>query len=190
MRRLLDVLLLEHGADAPSFPTIVAAGSNASMPHATPSDRVIQGNDLVIIDFGATFEGYHSDTTRTIKANNRDFSAPEARIIEAVLSSHQRGVSEMKPGKTGGEVDLCVRRTFSEEDEPFFIHGLGHGLGLQIHEYPFIVPNSNDDIAPRNVATIEPGLYFPGNCGVRIEDSYVISKDENTRLSRLPLVIA
>lgn len=190
VRRLLDLLLLEHGADAPSFPTIVASGSNASMPHATPSDRVIQGDDLVIIDFGATFNGYHSDTTRTIKASNRDFSAPEARIIEAVLAAHQHGVSEMKPGRTGGEIDMSVRNTFSEEDRPFFIHGLGHGVGLEIHEYPFIVPNSTDDISPRNVATIEPGLYFSGNCGVRIEDCYVISEAENIRLSRLPLVIA
>ena len=189
VRRLLDILLLEHGADALSFPTIVATGSNASMPHATPSDRVIEGEDMVIIDFGATFEGYHSDTTRTIKASNRDFSASEARIIEAVLEAHEHGVSELKPGRIGAEVDLSVREKFGEENKPFFIHGLGHGVGLEIHEYPFLVPNSTDEISLRNVATIEPGLYFSGNCGVRIEDCYVISKAENTRLSGLPLVI-
>lgn len=190
IRRTLDQLLLENGADASSFPTIVAAGPNASMPHATPSDRVVEATDMIIIDFGATFEGYHSDTTRTIKASNRDFTAFEARIVEEVLSAHQCGVASLRVGASGGDIDQCVRDHMNADNRGRFIHGLGHGVGLEIHEYPFLVPNSTDEVSLQNVATIEPGIYYPNLFGVRIEDTYRVTSEGNLRLSSLPLVIA
>ncbi len=190
VKRAMDQLLLQFGADEPSFSTIIASGPNGSVPHATPSDRVIEGNDLVIIDYGATYKGYHSDTTRTVKANNRQFDANESSTIESVLAAHQYGVTKVISGSIGNEVDKSVREFFSEDERKNFIHGLGHGVGLEIHEYPFLIPGSNDVISDRNVVTVEPGLYYPGMHGVRIEDCYVVQSGEKTKLSSLPLVIS
>lgn len=173
----LDVAMRRLGAEDRAFETIVASGPNAAMPHARPGPRVIRRGDPVVVDFGATVDGYRSDMTRTFFAGGTPVGTMR-EVYDAVLASQQAGVAAVRAGVTGGEVDDVCRRTLTEAGYgEAFEHGTGHGVGLDIHEGPSVGPGSAGILARGAVVTVEPGAYLAGIGGVRIEDTVVVTDD-------------
>ena len=175
--RTVERSLWEFGADGAAFETIVASGPNASRPHNKPGDRVIQLGDVVVIDMGAVFAGYRSDITRTIcmgKANE------QFNEVYHVVHEAQRSAEELAgPGVNVAALDAVARDVIhSYGYGKYFTHGLGHGIGLDVHELPRISGGSDEVLSEGMVFTIEPGIYIPGWGGVRIEDMLVIDKEE------------
>ncbi|WP_280366739.1 M24 family metallopeptidase [Nocardia wallacei] len=171
--RELEWLMFEHGAAAVSFETIVAAGANSAVPHHRPTDAVLAAGDFVKFDFGAVVGGYHSDMTRTLVLGEpADW---QREVYELVRASQRAGREALKPGAGCGEVD-CAARTVIEDagHGELFVHGLGHGVGLQIHEAPGIAKTGTGTLLEGMAVTVEPGVYFPGRGGVRIEDTLVV----------------
>jgi Xaa-Pro aminopeptidase len=174
--RELEALMLDHGADAISFETIVAAGANSAIPHHRPTDAVLAHGDFVKIDFGALVAGYHSDMTRTfVLGKAADW---QLEIYQLVSESQRAGREALCPGADLRDVDgaarqLIVDAGYGEQ----FSHGLGHGVGLQIHEAPGIGATSTGTLRAGAVVTVEPGVYLPGRGGVRIEDTLAVGDD-------------
>lgn len=172
----LESYMRTHGADKVAFDLIVAAGPNGAMPHATVSERAIQAGEPIVMDLGATFDGYHSDLTRTIYLGEPDEGFRE--VYELVLSAQQAAEETIKPGMTGKEADAIARRVIEEAGYgEQFGHGLGHGVGLAVHEKPRLGKLSEDVLKPGMVFTVEPGIYIPSWGGVRIEDIVFLGED-------------
>ena len=175
--RALESAMLDHGAEGPSFETIVASGPNGARPHARPSDRVIGATgagELVVLDFGALCDGYHSDMTRTFVVGEP--SATQARMLEVVRASQAAGVAAVRAGAPAVGIDAACRAVIDEAGwSDAFVHGTGHGIGLAIHEEPRLSPESTALLAPGHCVTVEPGVYLPEHGGVRIEDSVVVT---------------
>jgi Xaa-Pro aminopeptidase len=169
----MEQLLREEGGHDRAFDVIVASGPNAALPHAHPGDRVVGRGETVIVDAGAVVDGYCSDCTRTFATGPLP-----ARLAEAYRVCHeaqQRAVDGIAAGMTGREADALAREPIdASEFEGLFGHGLGHGVGLLVHEAPGARVESTDVLEPRNVLTIEPGIYAPGEGGIRIEDLVVV----------------
>jgi Xaa-Pro aminopeptidase len=168
--RMVEQYLIEH-ADGPSFPSIVASGPNAAVPHAVPSDRSIEAGEVVKIDIGARVSGYCSDMTRTICLGTpRDSRLSEIHAI--VLEAQEYAEKHVRPGMTGRQADSLARDIIARAGYPdAFTHGLGHGIGLEVHERPSLSQSRGDEpLQPGMVFSIEPGIYLPGWGGVRIED--------------------
>ncbi len=165
----LEAAMRRAGADAPGFDTIVAFGPNAAEPHHRPTDRPLARGDLVKMDFGALVDGYHSDMTRTVA-----FGEPGGRAREvygAVWEAQRAGVDALVSGATGGHVDTVARDAVAAAGfAEAFTHGLGHGVGLEIHEGPSLRRDGADVVPVDSVVTVEPGVYLDGEFGVRIED--------------------
>jgi Xaa-Pro dipeptidase len=182
----LTVNLFQQGSDLdlPFFP-IVASGPNSANPHATPSDRKLSRGDLLIIDWGASFNGYISDLTRTFSLAKMD---PEKeKIARIVASANRAGRRSAKPGIAAHEIDDASRLVITKAGYgDYFIHRTGHGIGLEAHEAPYIHSGNKLKLSPGMAFTIEPGIYFPGEGGVRIEDDVVITSDGAEILSTLP----
>jgi len=172
---LLEQTFRELGADGPAFETIVAAGERGALPHGRASDRVLSRGDMVVIDFGATAAGYHSDTTRTIVIGEP--TPEQARVIEAVRQAQLASMALMKPGVTTDEVDRRAREVLAGEQHAFG-HGLGHGIGLQVHERPYLSSSDHTALRPGMVITNEPGIYIPGWGGARLEEMVLITQAE------------
>ncbi len=172
--RELESLMLDHGADAVSFETIVAAGSNSAIPHHRPTDAVLAAGDFVKIDFGALVAGYHSDMTRTfILGPAADW---QLEIYELVAAAQRAGREALRPGAGLSDVDAAARQLIVDAGYGHqFGHGLGHGVGLQIHEAPGIGARSAGTLLAGSVVTVEPGIYLPDRGGVRIEDTLVVA---------------
>lgn len=171
----LERLMIDLGANARAFETIIASGPNSAIPHHQPTNRIVQPGDLLKIDFGAQFQGYLSDCTRTFVIGKPQNWQRE--IFEAVLAGQSLGRQIAKPNLGFNELDVRVRSVISEKGfGDFFKHGLGHGVGLIIHEDPFLSPKSDGKIAADMVFTIEPGIYLPNQGGVRIEDTGVVTE--------------
>ncbi len=164
------------GAEGPSFDSIVAAGPHGALPHAHPREVAVQRGDLVVIDWGARLGGYCSDCTRTVAAGE---PGEEARAAyELVLGAQLAGVEGALAGAAGSDVDATARAVIDAGGEgEYFGHGLGHGVGLEIHEAPRLSQRSKDTLQAGNVVTVEPGVYLPGRLGVRIEDLLVVQDD-------------
>lgn len=178
----LDDQMRLMGAESVSFDTIVASGPNGSRPHAQPTDRVIDDGDLVVIDFGATFDGYHSDMTRTFMVGSP--SSRQTEMLDAVLSSQQAGVDAVRAGVAARDVDKACRDVLEAAGMgEAFTHGTGHGIGLEIHEAPTVSWASDDTLVAGNVVTVEPGVYLGEHGGVRVEDSVVVTADGMIRLT-------
>ena len=181
---------LEHymrtlGSERPAFQTIIASGVRGSLPHGVASDRVIARGELVTMDFGAVCAGYHSDITRTICVGRAD--ARQREIYDAVLSAQMRALAALRPGVTGIEVDRVARDSLAEKNfEQYFGHGLGHSLGLEIHEEPRLSKAGKHIMQPNMLITDEPGVYIPGWGGIRIEDTVLITADGSEPLTRAP----
>ncbi len=165
--------LREHGSEPIPFAVIVASGPNAALPHATPGDRPIREGEPIVIDLGATWQGYCSDITRTLFLGH--VSAPFDAVYETVLRGQKAALDGVRTGMNASEADGLARKVIAQAGlEQEFTHGLGHGVGLQIHEAPSVSSRSTDALDEHVVFTIEPGVYLPGNGGVRIEDTVVL----------------
>ncbi|MBQ8135931.1 MAG: aminopeptidase P family protein [Clostridia bacterium] len=172
----LDYTMLSLGADALAFHTIAAAGAHGSLPHAVPSDRVICEGDMLTLDFGARKNGYDADMTRTIAFGEP--SAEMKRVYETVLQAQLECEAMLRPGASCREIDAHARRVIDGAGYAGrFGHGLGHGVGIDIHEQPRLSTTSEDLLFPGHIVTVEPGIYIPGLGGVRIEDTCVITED-------------
>jgi Xaa-Pro aminopeptidase len=182
--RAAEARIRELGAD-PSFPAIVAAGPNGALPHAEPGEREIGRGELVVFDMGAKLDGYCSDGTRTYATGD---PGEEARAVyEVVREAQQAALDAIKAGVEGEAVDAVARKVIETAGHgDHFGHGLGHGVGLEVHEGPRLSLRSDDVLAPNEVVTVEPGVYLPGKLGVRIEDLVVVSEDGLRNLSGLP----
>jgi Xaa-Pro aminopeptidase len=172
--RELEALMLDHGADGVSFETIVAAGANSAIPHHRPTDALLAAGDFVKIDFGALVAGYHSDMTRTfVLGKAADW---QREIYQLVSAAQQAGREALHPGARLADVDAAARRVIVEAGYgEHFGHGLGHGVGLQIHEAPGINASAAGTLLEGSVVTVEPGVYLPDRGGVRIEDTLVVA---------------
>ncbi|AIQ64777.1 Xaa-Pro dipeptidase [Paenibacillus stellifer] len=170
----MEFYMRSHGATASSFDTIVASGERSAMPHGVASEKVIQKGDIVTFDFGALLDGYCSDITRTIAVG--DPGAKLKEIYEIVLESQLYALEHIKPGMTGREADALARDIIASKGYgDAFGHSLGHGLGMEVHEWPRLSMRSDDVLEPGMVVTVEPGIYVPGLGGVRIEDDVVVT---------------
>ncbi|ORA81679.1 Xaa-Pro peptidase family protein [Mycobacterium malmoense] len=174
--RELEVLMLDHGADAVSFETIVAAGPNSAIPHHRPTGAVLAAGDFVKIDFGALVAGYHSDMTRTFVLGKAGKAADwQLEIYRLVAEAQRAGREALRAGAALRDVDAAARKLIVDAGYgEQFGHGLGHGVGLQIHEAPGIGATSAGTLLAGSVVTVEPGVYLPGRGGVRIEDTLVV----------------
>lgn len=182
----LQELLHAHGADAPSFEAIVAYGPNGARPHARPTATIVEPRSLVVVDWGAMVDGYVSDCTRTVSTGG---GLPEKlrEIYEVCRSAQQQACDGIEPGMTGVEADALARDPITAAKwGPEFGHGLGHGVGLDVHEAPRLSPESTDVLAAGNVVTIEPGIYVEGLAGVRIEDLAAVRDDGAELLTSFP----
>lgn len=178
--------MLRLGSDAElPFPPIVAAGPNSANPHAVPSERALQTGDLVVIDWGASFGGYFSDLTRTLAIGKLD--AELYTIYDAVKAANRAGREAGHPGASCGAVDAAGRLVIATAGyAQFFTHRIGHGLGLEAHEEPYMFGESTQLLEEGMVYTVEPGIYLPGKGGVRIEDDMAVTATGSTSLSSLP----
>jgi Xaa-Pro aminopeptidase len=181
----LELAMRRRGAQAVSFPPIVAAGEHGALPHAEPRDVPIPAGTLVTIDWGAQLDGYASDCTRVFATGELD---PRDRaIFDLVLHAQERALAAVRPGPTGKEIDAVAREIIEQAGHgEHFGHGLGHGVGLEVHEGPRLSKQGDDAIAAGNVVTVEPGVYVPGAVGARIEDLVAVTEDGHELLSGMP----
>jgi len=170
----LEVQMRELGAQRPSFETIVASGPHGALPHAQPRDVVIEPGQLVVIDWGAELDGYCSDCTRTVATGELSKRAQAAYAL--VRSAQLTGLEALRAGADGRDVDALARAVIEQGGYgQHYGHGLGHGVGLEVHEAPRLSQRSEDLLQAGNVVTVEPGVYLPGELGVRIEDLVVVT---------------
>lgn len=182
----LNHAMLQRGSEGESFPTIALTGARTSMPHGVPTEEAkVQSGDFVLMDFGAMVDGYHSDMTRTVCVGQ-----PTERMREVygvVLRAQEETLRLAKAGVTGRGMDACARKIITDAGYgDNFGHSLGHGVGMEIHEYPNASPASQVVMAEGNVVTVEPGIYLPGEFGVRIEDFVVIHEGGCDNLTEAP----
>ncbi len=182
----LNQTMLAHGSEGESFPTIVLTGTATSMPHGVPAaDRLVQNGDFVLMDYGAVVDGYHSDMTRTVCVGQP--SAQMRQVYDTVLCAQKEALAAAKAGVSGKELDKTARQVIEAAGfGDAFGHSLGHGVGLEIHEYPNAAPGSAAILETGNVVTVEPGIYLPGEFGVRIEDFVVIRENGCENLTAAP----
>jgi Xaa-Pro aminopeptidase len=168
-------LLKEEGCSQESFPTIAVSGENAALPHGQPGERLILAGDMLTLDFGGFYQGYAGDMTRTVVLGQ---AAPDlVDVYSKVLKVQQLGVSMVRAGISGRQVDEEVRGTLADYGlDQYFQHGTGHGVGLEIHESPTLSRWYDDLLVPNMVVTVEPGIYIPGWGGVRIEDTVIVKE--------------
>jgi Xaa-Pro aminopeptidase len=175
----------DSGAEGPSFPPIVAAGEHGARPHAVPRDLEIPRDTLVVIDMGATVDGYCSDCTRTLATGSLHDGALE--IYEVVQRAQAEALAAAQAGAANRDVDAVARGIIDAAGhEEHFGHGLGHGVGLQVHEAPRLGKTAEGELATGNAVTIEPGVYVPGQVGVRIEDLVIVTNGEPEILTGFP----
>ena len=181
----LEFFMRRLGAAESSFDTIVASGKRSALPHGVATDKTIENGDMVTLDFGALYDGYVSDITRTVAVGEP--SEELKKIYHIVLEAQQRACSALKPGMTGKEADAVARDYIKEHGYgEAFGHSTGHGIGLEVHEGPGLSFRSDTVLEPGMVVTVEPGIYVPGLGGVRIEDDVLITEDGCELLTSSP----
>ena len=189
----MEMFVRRAGGKCTAFPTIVAVGERAALPHAPPTERAIGAEILVLIDWGASGPFYKSDLTRVLLPHNNlalpgsQLSGKLCGVYETVLKAQMRAISVLRPGIKSGEVDAAARQVIAEAGYgEQFTHSIGHGFGLQIHEAPFMRPDGEVVLEAGMVVTVEPGVYIPGWGGVRIEDDILITPDGHEVLTSVP----
>ncbi len=179
----LDHEMFLRGAEALSFDTIALSGANTSMPHGVPSDKEVREREFVLMDFGAVYNGYHSDMTRTICVGEP--SEEMKRVYNVVLEAQQACLEKARAGMTGAELDHIAREIINDAGyEGCFGHSLGHGVGMEIHERPVAASSNNEILRAGEVVTVEPGIYLAGKFGVRIEDFVILTENGNVNLTK------
>lgn len=183
----LEYIQRINGADDKSFETIVASGHRSSMPHGVASDKKIQKNELITMDFGCYYKGYASDMTRTVFFGD-EIPEEQKKLYDLVYEGQSLGIEMIKPGVIGKDVDQAVRDYFDANGEmaKYFGHSLGHSFGLEVHEPPYCSQVGNEPLKPSMVMTVEPGLYLEGKYGVRIEDDLLVTEDGYELLTKSP----
>jgi Xaa-Pro aminopeptidase len=180
----LDALFAELGSEGAAFDTIVATGPNGANPHADPGDRRVEPGHTIVIDAGAAVGGYNADCTRTFAAG--ELGDELRRAYDVCLAGQLAGLEAVRPGVSGVDADAAARDAIAAEGlGDRFGHGLGHGVGLLVHEAPRLSTESPDTIAAGNVVTVEPGVYIPGLGGIRIEDLVIVGEDGNEVLTSM-----
>jgi Xaa-Pro aminopeptidase len=181
----LERAMRERGAQRLSFDSIVAAGPHGALPHAQPRDVAIGSGELVVVDWGAELDGYCSDCTRTLATGELTGEARE--VYELVLEAQLAGLAAIRAGVSGRDVDAAARTVIADGGHgEEFGHGLGHGVGMEVHEAPRLSLRSDDTLRVGNVVTVEPGVYLPGKLGVRIEDLVIVTEQGSDILTSLP----
>lgn len=171
----LEMTARRSGAEHVAFETIVASGENAALPHASPSQRKIRQGDFVVVDFGVKYGGYCSDETCTFAIG--ELTRDQKNAYRCTLQAHDAAIAFISAGRVAADVDALVRRVLGAEYSRYFVHATGHGVGLEVHESPRLAPNSQDVLKAGMVVTVEPGLYYPGLWGIRIEDSVLVGEN-------------
>jgi Xaa-Pro aminopeptidase len=186
---LLERAMVDLGAEALAFDTIVASGPNGAIPHHKPSDRRFERGDLITVDCGARYQGYHADMTRTVALGEP--AAWQREVYELVAAAQRAGVAAAVPGADIGDVDATARDIIEAAGHgAHFQHGLGHGVGLQVHEAPIMGYDRTGKLMDRVPVTVEPGVYLPGTGGVRIEDTLVVRAGAPTDTAAVGTVAA
>ena len=181
----VEYAMRKAGSDGVAFDTIVASGVTSAYPHGSTMEKTISAGDLVVVDLGATYKFYRSDITRTFIAGKA--SEKQKKIYETAKLAHQKAFETIKPKVSAKDVDLAARRVIEEAGfGEFFVHNLGHGVGLEVHEAPILSPDSKDVLEVGNVVTDEPGIYVSGFGGVRIEDTVLVTRDGAQKLTVAP----
>jgi Xaa-Pro aminopeptidase len=181
----LEVAMRRRGAQGVSFPPIVAAGAHGALPHAEPRAEAIPAGTLVVIDWGAQLDGYASDCTRTVATG--DLDPRDREVYDLVLRAQEAALDAVRPGPEGRDVDAVARAIIDDAGHAeHFGHGLGHGVGLEVHEGPRLSKIGSTPLAAGHVVTVEPGVYVPGRIGVRIEDLVAVTAEGHEVLSSLP----
>ena len=185
VRDELEYRMRRYGADGPSYETIVATGANAARPHHRPTDQQLTEGDSVVIDVGGLVDGYHSDMTRTYLLG--DVDPVLQTLLDVVTEAQSRGVAAVRAGELPSEIDRICRTFITEAGfGPEFVHGTGHGVGLNIHESPWLRAQSNEPLRDGEVVTVEPGVYRVGLGGVRIEDLLLVRAAGSSTLTHTP----
>jgi len=186
LARFVSDSFLAHGAQKLSFDTIVASGTNGSMPHAVPTVKKLAAGELVTLDMGCYYNGYCSDQTRTF-AMGEITDTKLLEIYNIVLEAQQKGIDAIKPGVVSGDIhQICFDYIESKGYGQYFTHGTGHGIGTQIHEEPYNASKQTTILQPGMCVTVEPGIYIPGIGGVRIEDDILVTKEGHEFLTSAP----
>lgn len=181
----MEYFMRSHGAEKVAFDTICVAGQNSSMPHGVPGEYRVQKGDFITMDFGAKYEGYCTDMTRTVALGS--VSDEQRKVYDTVLQAQLAGIAAAKAGVRGNEVDKVARDIiYAAGYEGRFGHGLGHSLGIEIHEDPRFSPKCTDEIKAGMMMTVEPGIYLPGQFGCRIEDTVIIAEGGCEPLPKSP----
>lgn len=185
LRTALECAMLEAGSEGKSFDTIVASGWRSAYPHGTATDKLIENGDLITFDFGAIYQGYHSDITRTVAVGH--ITDRQRFLYDSVFDCVLYIEQIMKAGIKACDIDQEARSFLKKKElDSYFTHALGHGVGLEIHETPVLAPRDKTILMPGMVETIEPGVYIPGTGGVRIEDTVAIQKEGISILTKFP----
>lgn len=172
----LDFYMLSHGGEALSFETIAVSGKNSSMPHGVPSEKRIENGDFITMDYGTVVNGYHSDMTRTVAVGFADDEMK--KVYETVLAAQTACLHGLKAGLSCRDGDALAREVIAGAGYgKYFTHSTGHGVGVEIHEFPNLSMLSDTVLTPGHIVTVEPGIYIPGKFGVRIEDMAVITEN-------------
>lgn len=181
----LDFYMLKHGGEGLSFETIAVSGKNSSMPHGVPSNKKIENGDFITMDFGTIINGYHSDMTRTVAVG---YATDEMKnVYGTVLKAQQNCLDNLKAGVSCKDGDEFARSAIRNAGYgQYFTHSTGHGVGVEIHEFPNLSPASDSILQIGNIVTVEPGIYIPENFGVRIEDMALITENGCTNLTSAP----
>lgn len=181
----IEYQIRKLGADGPSFDSMVLSGEKTALPHGVPGTRAVQAGDLLMFDIGVYAAGYASDITRTFAVG--DLSAELTSVYNTVLAANEAAIAATLPGKTFGEIDKAARDIITSAGYgEYFLHRLGHGLGIDVHEYPSVHGANGDFLQAGNVFTVEPGIYLPGKGGVRIEDDVLVTPQGALVLTSFP----
>jgi len=170
----LEFRMKRRGGEGPSFPTIVASGPRAALPHGKASDKSMEKGEMVVIDFGSCYQGYHSDETKTMILGKPD--ARQKKVYDLVRKAQDRAIRTARPGVGVRSIDRAAREVISRAGYgQYFGHGTGHGIGLAVHEYPTLSPRGSGMVEPGMIFSVEPGVYLPGWGGVRLEDLVLVT---------------
>jgi Xaa-Pro aminopeptidase len=184
----IEYSMRKRGGWGTAFETIVASGVHSAYPHGGCENRKIHGGDVVVVDMGAMYEYYRSDITRTIVAGKP--TEKQKKLYDVVKEAHEKAYYAIKPKARGKDVDLAARKVIEKAGYgDLFNHGLGHGVGLEVHEAPVLGPSSKDRLAVGNVVTDEPGIYLVGYAGFRIEDTVLVQKGQGEKFTKAPYTL-